>query len=792
MAQTVEDVVAAATARHKEGRIDEAEPLYRQALAADQDNQNAVHGLALLLLQSRRTDEAVGLLGQAVQRHPDDAALIGNLATALASSGRLVEAADAYRQAIALTPDDAASLSNLGYILNALNRSAEAIEQLQKAVALKPESVEANINLGIALLDGGRTEEALQAAESIVAAHPDIAEGHNLYGLTLGRLGRDALAIAAFERALRIRPDSVQTMNNLGNAHLAAGRHLEAAECYRRALALAPTFVLAHFNYAVVLNELGSPLEAVLHCRAALERDSRHVGAWNTLGRALNLGGRPAEALLAFERALTVEPDYVPALAGKGCALAYLDRPEEAREAYEQALARDPTLGQAAGECFRLAAALCDWRDFDAKRDDLAARARSGGKIDPLVALRAFDDPPLQAAIAGNWAPPARRPKAVRQAVARHRLRIAYLSADFRNHPVAFQAAGLFERHDRSRFETFGICIHPNPPDDTMRSRLTRAFDHFVAAGVRNDDAVATLLANRQIDIAVDLTGHTRLGRPGIFAYRPVPLAVSFLGFPGSMGMGYYDYLIADAGTVPEACEADYAEKIARLPFSFMPAEAPDCAPCTRAAAGLPESGFVFCAFANPDKLTPDMFAIWMRLLAAKDDSVLWLNVGSPRAQANLRSNAEAAGIAPERLIFAERMQDRAGHLARLACADLFLDTFPYGGHATASDMLAAGVPVLTYAGRGFASRVAAGMLGALGLDDLITDSLESYEAAARALSVEPGGLAEIRAKVADPERRAKLFDPARLCRDLETAYRAMWEIKASGQPARSFTLPNA
>lgn len=788
MAQSVEELVTTAATHHSQGRLGEAESCYRRALESDGDFLLASQGLALLLLQRRRVTEGIALLAQALERYPEDTELTCNLAAALASTGRLEEAVAAYRRALTLSPDDTATLSNLGYILNAQQRNAEAIECLQRAVTLAPDSVEANINLGIALKDASRLDEAMAIAEKIVSDHRNLAEGYNFLALVLERLGRQDEAIAAFEHALALRPDYIQALNNLGRAQLASGHHAEAAEYYRRSLMLQPAAIVAHYNYAVALSELGSHFEAVRHCRAVLERDPRHAGAWNALGRALDRLGRPADALVAFERAIAVAPAHAPALAGKGRTLAALDRPEEAHAAFALALTLNSELGQAAGDDFLTAAVQCDWRDFADKRGDIAARCRKGETIEPSAVLRAIDDPALHLAVAARVAPPVRRAKALRPAKPRMRLRIAYLSAGFHGHP-ADRIAALLERHDHSRFETFGICHHPNPPEDDTRQRLARGFDHFVVAGQYSDEGIATLLANRQIDIAIDLDGHGRFGRPGIFSFRPAPLSVSYLGHHGGTGAPYYDYLIADTLTVPESCEGDYAEKIVRLPSSTIPIDVPAKVPiCTRAETGLPERGFVFCAFAEPDMLSPDVFAIWMRLLA-EGDSVLWLNVHAPAAQANLRAEAAAAGIAPERLIFAEPTNDRAYHLARLACADLCLDTYPFGAHVAASDGLSAGAPVLTRIGRGAAARTTAAILHALGLDALIADSADTYEAAARNICADPRQLADLRARISEPQRRATLFDIDRLCRDLETAYRTMWDIKASGQPTHCFSV---
>jgi len=374
---------------------------------------------------------------------------------------------------------------------------------------------------------------------------------------------------------------------------------------------------------------------------------------------------------------------------------------------------------------------------------------------------------------------------------AHERIRVAYVSADLRAaHPVAQQLVGVLERHARARFETIGVSLTAEEATP-MRERLRNALDRWITVERKGDREVAALLREMEVDIAVDLTGHTANARPGIFALRGAPIQVSYLGYPGTQGADYIDYIIADACVIPEDQRQYYSEQVAYLPDTFMPTErwAIDARTPTRAEAGLPEGGFVFCCFNTPYKIAPEVFDIWMRLLRQVEGSVLWLSGMVPMAADNLRRQAQARGVDGGRLIFAPRLERKEDYLARLRQADLFLDTLPYNAHATASDALWAGVPVLTRSGATFAGRVAASLLRAVGLPELITPSAQDYEALALKLAREPALLAEIKDKLARNRDTCPLFDTARYARHLEAAYTTMWEIQQRGKPPKSFAV---
>jgi protein O-GlcNAc transferase len=453
-----------------------------------------------------------------------------------------------------------------------------------------------------------------------------------------------------------------------------------------------------------------------------------------------------------------------------------------------------PDHSGAAGGLADCASRLCDWSQRDAIADDMARRIGAGAsRVSPLVAMRYHDDPALQLAGARQYAA-GRGLKAPRGAAPRPAadgpIRLAYLSADFRQHPVAQLIADLIERHDRTRFTVAGISLGPDD-GSALRGRLVRAFDRFHDATAMSDRDAAQLIAGARADIVIDLGGYTTGCRPEILRHRPAPVAAGWLGYPGTMGVDVIDYILADPVALPLALEGAFTEKIVHLRDCYMPGAPwrPLAAPVpSRRAARLPEQGFVFCAFNNPAKIAPAMFAAWMRILAAVPDSVLWLAAAGDAA-ANLRREAASRGIDPDRLVFAPRTADFDDHLARHRVAGLFLDTLPYNAHTTACDALRAGLPVLTCRGNAMAGRVAASLLHAVGLPELVTTSLAGYEETAIRLATDPPRLAATTAKLAGNLPTAALFDADRFRDGMEGAFSAMWERHRHGERPRHLAL---
>lgn len=515
--------------------------------------------------------------------------------------------------------------------------------------------------------------------------------------------------------------------------------------------------------------------------------------AWNDRGVVLREMGRPDEAIASIRSAIVLAPGYAEAFFNRATVLG-LDKKDHAAAIADvrHALSLAPGLAYAHGLLLHCLLQTCDWRDFARQVAAVEALTRAGAEASEPFVLQAVSHSPADlrrsAEIYARRTPAAGtlwRPR-------RHdRLRLGYVAGEFRHHATAMLTARLFELHDRDRFEV--IAIDSLGGDGSaMRARLEAAFDRWIDIKSVDDDAAAAVIAEAEIDILINLNGYVGEDRMGVFARRPAPVQVNWLGFPGTLGAPYMDYIVADQVVIPPGETAHYTEQVAWLPHTYQSNDdrrqiADE--EVTRAGCGLPDDGFVFCNFNSAHKFTPEAFDAWMRILAAVPGSVLWLLAANAAATANLKTAARARGVAPQRLVFAPNLPlDR--HLARLKLADLFLDSFPYNAHTTASDALWAGVPVLTKHGDTFAGRVAESLLRAVSLPELVAPGLEAFEAEAVALAREPQRLRALREKLAANRAATPLFDSARFTRDLETAYQTMWDIHLRGDAPHSFAEP--
>lgn len=638
-------------------------------------------------------------------------------------------------------------------------RLAERVAR--EALARAPQDGQALFLLGSTFLFEGRLQDALAP---LTAAATRLAErgvryrlGHCQFGL-----GDVAGAEASLRRETQAYPESANAHNTLGSVLAAQGRNEEA---------------LAAFM-------------------AALRADASHAEANANAGNALHAVGRDQEALALLQRAVAAQPGFAQAHQNLGLVLHALRRYEEAAASFRRAREIAPDLPYALGSELWARLFVCDWRGIDEGIAALRAQVRENrAPAAPFVLMSVSDSPAEQLQAARLYLqdkgagarPPMQR--AVR--APRDRLRIAYLSSDFHQHATALLMTRLFELHDRRRFEVIGLSYGADD-GSPMRARLERAFDRFVDVQRMTDDQAARQLAALDVDIAIDLKGHTEGARLAILASRPAPVQATYLGYPGALGAPYIDYVLADTVVIPPEHQRFYTEKVVYLPDSYQVND--DRAPAAqripqRADLGLPEGAFVFCAFNNAYKLRPETFDVWLRLLAAVPGSILWLLENNPAMERNLRERAGSRGVDPARLVFAPKLPVDQ-HIARHRRADLFLDALPVNAHTSASDALRAGLPLVTCLGNTFAGRVAASLLRAVGLPELVTETLADYEALALRLARDPQGLAAVRAKLEGNLATHALFDSARTCRHIESAYRLMWERHLRGEPPASFAVP--
>jgi len=633
--------------------------------------------------------------------------------------------------------------------------------------------------------------------DSLLARGPAPAAVHLARGNALLALGRPDEALASLDRALALAPGDVLASYNRGNVLLVLGRRIEAVAAYERAVGSNPRLAPGWYNLGTTLMDLGRHAEAIASFDRVLALDPAMAAAHNNRAAALLALKRPEEAVAGLQRALQLRPDHAGALENLGNAQMDLHRFDEAMDSFRKALAAAPDRPNAVGSLLGPLVRCCAWSDeyfsLRARVADLAGRGLPAQA--PFAFLATSDSAAGQLSCARTSAasrfPAAAQPLCTQVAYGHRRIRVAYVSAQFRVHPTALLAAELFERHDKEKFELTAISFGPDD-GSPMRRRLERAFDAFLDVRGLDDLQIARLLRQREIDIAVDLEGFSTDCRLGIFAHRPSPVQVNYLGQPCTIGAPYIDYIVADALVIPPEHFQHYSEKVVHLPACYQPnGSGRPLAPIppARAELGLPARGFVFCCFNSSYKITPEVFDVWMRLLHAVPASVLWLLDDNPFATANLRAHGARRGIDPSRLIFAPRAA-LLQHLARNRAADLFLDTVPCNAHTTASDALWAGLPVLTCQGTTFAARVAASLLHAAGLPELVTQDLREYEQLALTLAMDCERLAALRARLADNHATCPLFDAERYTRGLEAAFVLMWQRAERGLAPVPLAVP--
>jgi protein O-GlcNAc transferase len=788
-------LLARAKQAHQRGRPTIAEVLYLQILQAQPGNFEAQHLLGILRAQQGRYGEAIELVGAALKTRPDSVEVLTNYGLILHKMMRHREALASYQKALTIRPDHAEALNNRGNALAAMERYAQALASYDQAIAVRPVYAEAFNNRGNVLMALARRQEALASYDRALTLRPDYTEALCGRAYVFVKLGNFEQALASYDRALALRRDDADTLYDRGNVLVKLKRYRDALTSYDRALAINPRNAEALENRGNTLLMLKRNEEALASYDAALALDSNSVRTAVSRGTALKNLKRYQQALASYDAALARSPDHAEALYGRGNALKEIKRYDEALASYDRARSIMPDHPDAFG-WVDAALATCDWGRMAGLVGDVAAEIAAGRPVvTPFALLGICGDPALQLQCAKSYLDETipHRPEPVRTE-ARNRngkLRIAYLSADFHNHASAYLTAELFELHDRSRFEIAAISFGGDD-GGTMRRRLVNAFDQFHDVHAASDRDIATLIRDLQIDIAVDLMGFTRDARPEILSFRPAPIQVNFLGFPATMGADFMDYIIADRIVLPFDQQRFYTERIVHLPDCYQPNDSKRTIAdrtCTRREANLPDDGFVFCCFNNNYKITLPVFEVWMRLLAAVPGSILWLLRDNDGAQANLRRQAQASGIAPTRLVFADRTSLEV-YLARYRLADLFLDTRPYNAHTTASDALWAGVPVLTCQGGTFAGRVASSLLHAVGLPEMVTHCLADYEAAARRLATDASYLGAMRRKLEQNRRMYPLFDADRPRRHIEAAYARMWDIRQQGGGApQSFSI---
>jgi predicted O-linked N-acetylglucosamine transferase (SPINDLY family) len=720
-------------------------------------------------------------------------------------AGQIHAAELIYRRILAEDPDHSETLHLLGVAAQQTGRNEAAVELFQRAIAVNETRAEFHSSLAVAYLELRRFSEAVACCRRALELSPACVEAHINLGNVWKHQGRLADGMDCYLRALELKPDDAEAHYNLGNVWVDRGELQSAAECYRRALQLNPTMTQAHNNLGTVFREQGRLDEAVESIQRAIQLRPDNAAAHLNLGLASLELGRTENAVAEFQRALGVRPDYPEALYLLGNICVDRGQFDEAIRYYERAVQLQPDFCGALGALVSALQHVCQWRELQPLAQRLIqlleneAAAGRFACISPMCVLSApvattaaqqlrcaqqWVDGQLRAAVQLGRSPCVRPQKP-----ATSKIRIGYLSADFRAHAVACLSVELFENHNRGRFEVFGYSIGPDD-GSPMRRRLVDVFDKFVDIRDRSYADGARQIADDAVDILVDLTGYTKHARTQILALRPAPVQVNFLGYPGTMAAPFIDYVIVDDFVVPPDQQPFFTERLVHLPGCYQVNSRREVSPQvpSRTSCGLPEHAFVFGAFNSSHKIAPAVFDVWMELLKTIPGSVLWLLEKNRFAPGNLRRQAQDRGVSRERLIFAPRIPS-SEHLARHRLVDLFLDTYPYNGHTTTSDALWAGCPVLTVAGATFASRVAGSLLHAVGLPELVTNTLDEYRDLALRLAQDRARLADLRARLEANRATAALFDATAFTRNLEAAFATMHDIRAAREQPRGFAV---
>ena len=681
---------------------------------------------------------------------PNDFEVEHLLAIVYASQNKHRVAIEHYKNALAIIPGDASALSNYGSSLSAVGQISEALLAFQKALEINSYDPDFWYNTANTLCELGKQEEALSHYERAVGLNPAYFQAHHNYGRALFDLKCYVDALICYDKALVINQDYLECLINKGEALKELLRYDEALDCQKKALGINPT-------YAQI---------------------------WSNIGNVLKELRRHDEALAHYDKALSLKPDDAEILSYKGVVLSQLKRDDEAIAHYDKALSLKPNLEWLFSELLCAKMRTCSWSSFCEYLEEIKSKVSKNEKfINPFPLLALSDDALLHKKCSEIFAE-AKYPSNptlgfILKPSKKEKIRIAYFSPDFRNHPVSFLTSELFEIHDRGRFEVFAFSLQKALIRDETNSRLRKGFDRFIDVDDMSGREIAQLARELEVDIAIDLAGPTQHARPEIFSYRAAPIQVNWLGYPGTMGADFIDYIIADKIIIPEPHQQFYVEKIVYLPNTYMVDDSKRTASTrvfTREECGLPQNAFVFCCFNNDYKFNPQVLDGWSRILLTVKNSVIWISENNERFRANITIEFEKRGIDSIRIIFAPRVDLMADHLSRYALADLFLDTHPYNAHTTALDSLKAGVPILTLAGQSFASRVAASLLNAIDLPELVTNTQEEYAALAIEFAMNPQKLADIKLKLVRNRLTTPLFDTPLFTKNIEAAYVKMYE----------------
>ena len=782
-------------ALHEMGKLKASIKSFEKALSIKPDYAEANNNIGSVFKELGQSDNAIMSFKKAIQIKPDYFEAHYNLGQTFQDLDNIEASVSSYEEALVIKPNFAELHNNLGVIYQGIGEIDSARQHLEDAVRIMPEFVEAFNNLGNIYKELNLHERAINCYKNAVAINPDLADGYFNLGSVLQEQKQFDLAINSFEMAISIDPNFSAAYFNIGNILQDLGQLDEAVQSYQKTLKIKQDNTEAYYELGLTFMQLGKLDASIDSYKKALLINPNYGDVHNSLGNVFNQVGQLEEALLSYENALSISPEYPEVYFNLGNLMLDLNQLDKAVANYEYALKLKPGIDCNFGNLFHTKMHLCSWDDFSNNLEELLKKINHNEKtISPFALSALIDDAKIQLKNAVVFAKE-KLPKnnilsKIKNYSNHKKIRIGYFSADFREHPVSYLTAELYELHDRGQFEIYAFSFGPDT-QDVMNLRIKKGVDNFYDVHTMSYKDIVLLSRSLEVDIAIDLGGFSANNRLEIFAMNVAPVQINYLAYPGSLGADFIDYIVADKILIPKDQKCNYSENIIYLPNCYMPQDSSrqiSDKPITRWDCNLPEDSFVFCCFNNTFKITPKEFDIWMRLLSKIDGSVLWLIETNNLSEVNLKVEAKKRGIEPDRLIFAKKIAVEE-HLSRQKLADLFLDTFNFNAHTTASDALWVGLPVLTKIGKGFAARVASSLLTSLEVPELITTSEKEYETLAIDLAMNPEKLSLIKKKLVDKRITAPLFDTIAYTKNLENAYIKAYKLYSNGLPSKELKV---
>jgi predicted O-linked N-acetylglucosamine transferase (SPINDLY family) len=718
--------------------------------------------------------------------------ILGRASMEHLQKGNLLEAERLLRQILEIDPREINALKLLGFVMAQKNDLNSSIQFLKKVFEINSGDPEILFNLGKAHFDLKEFTESIKFYEKYIAIDPSQVEVLIDIGTAYFLLSNPNTAIKYFDSAIALNPKNSAAYTNKANALNALDKSEEALMLIEQAIALDKHQAISWNTKANIFYKLQNYEKALASARHAIQLNPNLIEAYVNLGNILSSLKQHDEATSIYTEITKLEPNNIQNWIHLGAELADSKRYQESLDAYDRASAINKEYQYLKGNRLHILAMLSNW-NIDYIQLNQEARLNKNPEFSsPFPLLSRIDAPEIHLSTSTKFASahyPKKEVLGEPKKYLHDKIRVGYFSADFRNHPIAFLSAELYELHSRDQFEIYGFYYGPKCNDE-MYQRISRSFDHFIEVQTLGDLEIAKLSRELEIDIAVDLGGYTQDARLGIFSYRAAPVQISYLGYLGTSGTEYIDYLITDNIITPEGSDIYYSEKLVRLPSYQVNDRKRQVsnAAFTKADLGIPEDAFVFCCLNNNYKFTPEIFTTWLKILHEVEGSVILLFSENQTASSNLIKFSVANGVDPKRIFFAKKLS-YADYLARYQVANLFLDSFPYNAGTTASDALWSGLPVLTLAGKSFASRVAASLLTAIGLPELITHSEQEYLAKAIDLAQNPETLKELKKILATNRHSTPLFDSALFTKNLECAYIQIHNRYKEGLSSQGITI---